>query len=100
MRLVSQMPPIPTVAVTLRSPTGRSLVSARPLTRHLHGPAHVERCPEQRITMLGQDETTGVTMEERNVQIPLQGTDAAAEEDWFRSSFSPARVKLPASATS
>jgi hypothetical protein len=29
--------------------------------------------------MLGQDETTGVTMEERNVEIPLQGTDAAAE---------------------
>ena len=70
------------------------------LARLLQATADVLRRPEQHVTMLGQDETAGMTMEERNVQVPLEGADLRLSEDWFRSSFSPARVKFPASATS
>ena len=60
--------------------SGRPLICfVQSLARRLYAQADVLRGSEENITMLGQDQAAGVTMEERNVQIALEGADASAD---------------------
>src|SRR5918998_5924272 len=100
MRRASQIPPMPTVAVTRRSPAGRSLVSVRRW-----------RVSSRRRRMswaaLNSTSPCSVRMRPRAWRWK-SGTFRSCSraliwrltEDWFTPSFSPARVKFPASTTS
>ena len=68
--------------------------------RRLEPHAHVARGAEQQVALLGQDQAAGVAVEQRRLQFALERRDLPADTaDWLRPRSSPARVKLPASAT-
>ena len=100
MRGASQVEPRPTVAVTLSVPLGRSLLSDSCAFGHRQlGEDLAHRAVEQ-LALLGEDQAAGMAVEQRDVAaLSSSALIWRLTADWLRFRASPARVKLPASAT-